>query len=467
MVSGAASPQEVERSWRTPSRAWYSVIVLSLVSMMSNIDRGIVNLLVGPMKRDLHLTDSEISLLIGATFSIAYVFLSFPLSRLADTRSRKVILTTGLTLWSFATMLCGLAQALWQLFAARALVGAAESVKGPCSMSMIADLVPHEKLPRAFAIFQLGITGGMAGALVVGGLLLTLFSGLPPLYLPGGIVVHDWHLVLLATGFPGLLLAAVMAMTVREPARRDRTDHDGVPLREVARFLGKHWQFYLPLFAGIAIASIESYGLQAWRPAFFDRSYGWRPERIGPLLGGAILVATPLGLYLGTLVAEYLTRRRPQDALVLSCLIAYGLAMPLFAIMPLMPDPWAALALAFFGFTAWSMSAPGQNAAIQIVTPNAMRGQVSALYLFSISVVGGGFGPTAIALITDHVFRDEAMLRYAMATFSLIVGPLVLLSIASAVRPYRAAYRQMQGSPRPWPDTIDNPTSQRRVACSG
>ena len=451
LESEVVAHQAAERAYTLPasSRAWYSVVVLALVSMMSNIDRGIVNLLVGPIKRDLHLSDTEISLLIGLTFSFAYVLFSFPLSRLADTRSRKVILTTGLTLWSLATVLCGLAQQLWQLFAARALVGAAESVKGPCSMSMIADLVPHDKLPRAFAIFQLGITGGMAGALALGGVLLAAFAGLPPLSLPGGIVVRDWHLVLLATGLPGLLLALVMWGTVHEPERRDRRSKSAVPLRDVVRFLRLNWKFYAPLFLSIAIASIESYGLQAWRPAFFQRTYGWGPERVGPLLGGAILIATPLGLSLGTLLSEYLNKRRPQDALVVSCLLAYGLTLPMFVAMPLMPDPWLSLALGFLGFTALSMTAPGQNAAIQLVTPNEMRGQISALYLFAISVVGGGFGPTAIALITDRFFHDEAMLRYAMAGFTLMVGPVILLLILSAVKPYALAYRRMQSRGRP------------------
>lgn len=444
----ALSPPAVERAWAwsASSRAWYSVVVLSLVSMMSNIDRGIVNLLVGPIKRDLHLSDTLISLLIGLTFSFAYVLFSFPLARLADVRSRKVILTTGLTLWSIATMLCGLAQQLWQLFAGRALVGAAESVKGPCSMSMIADLVPADRLPRAFAIFQLGITGGMAGALVVGGFLLTAFAGMPALTLPGGPVVRDWHMVLLVTGLPGLLLALVMLFTVREPLRRDRKTAEGVPLREVLRFLGQNWTFYAPLFLSIAIASVESYGLQAWRPAFFERTYGWGPERAGPLLGGAVLIATPLGLFLGTLLAEHLDRKRPKDALMIACLSCYGLAMPLLVAMPLMPGPWLSLFCGFLGFTAWSMTAPGQNAAIQIVTPNAMRGQISALYLFSISVVGGGFGPTAIALITDKVFQDEAMLRYAMSGFTLMVGPLILLLIFGAVKPYTRAYERMRAT---------------------
>jgi hypothetical protein len=256
-------------------------------------------------------------------------------------------------------------------------------------------------------------------------------------------------MVLLVTGLPGLLLALVMFATVKEPARRDRKSAAAVPLRDVLRFLGLNWRFYGPLFLGIAVAAVESYGLQAWRPMFFERTYGWGPERVGPLLGGAILIATPLGLYLGTLLAEYLSRRRPQDALLVACLISYGLAMPLLVAMPLMPNPWLALGSGFFGFTAWSMSAPGQNAAILIVTPNEMRGQISALYLFSISVVGGGFGPTAIALITDRVFHNEAMLRYALSGFTLMVGPVILLLIFSAVKPYAKAYQRMQAGGAP------------------
>ena len=446
LQSESVSDPAAERAWSLPaaSRAWYSVVILSLVSMMSNIDRGIVNLLVSPIKRDLHLSDTAISLLIGSTFSLAYVLFSFPLSRLADTGSRKIILTTGLSLWSGATMLCGMAQQLWQLFAARALVGAAESVKGPCSMSMISDLVPHESLPRAFAIFQLGITGGMAGALVVGGALLALFASMPPITLPGGIPVHDWHMVFLVTGLPGLLLALVMVLTIGEPVRRDRKVKGSVPLRDVAGFLKLNWTFFVPLFLSIALASIENYGLQAWRPAFFERTYGWGPERAGPLLGGAILIATPLGLFLGTLLAEHLTKRRPKDALLLSCLASYGLSAPLLVAMPLMPNPWLSLSCGFVGFTAWSMTAPGQNAAIQIVTPNEMRGQISAIYLFSISVVGGGFGPTAIALITDKVFHSEAMLRYAMSGFSVIVGPLIVFLIFAAIGPYARAYQRLR-----------------------
>ncbi|MDB5717182.1 MAG: major facilitator superfamily protein [Sphingomonas bacterium] len=440
----ASDPINPAEPWPSAGRAWYAIVIIALVSMMSNIDRGIINLLVEPIKRDLALSDTSVSLLVGFAFSFFYMLSGLPMARVADSRSRKVILTTGLAIWSIATALCGLAQTFWQLFAARGLVGAGESVKGPCSMSMIADLVPRERLPRAFAIYQLGITAGMSGSMIIGGLLLAMLANMPPLNLPGGIVIKDWHMVFMLCGIPGLLLALLMALTIREPARRGRKHKGSVPIRDVARFLRINWRIYVPLLLSIAIASIETYGLLVWRPAFYERTYGWGPAMIGPILGVVMLIATPIGLALGTALAEFFIRRKRDDAMLRVCFISHALSVPLAVAMPLMPSPWLALTLGMLAAIAAAMSAPGQNSAIQIITPNEMRGQISAVYLFTISVIGGGFGPTAIALITDNVFQDEAMLRYAMASFAAIVGPIGVLLIWLAMKPYAAAVRALE-----------------------
>jgi MFS family permease len=424
-------------------RAWYTVVIIALVSMMSNIDRGIINLLVQPIKRDMALSDTSVSLLVGFAFSFFYMLFGLPMARVSDSRNRKIILTSALALWSFATALCGLAQTFWQLFAARGLVGAGESVKGPCSMSMISDLVPRNRLPRAFAIYQLGITAGQSGSLIIGGLLIALLSGMPAIHLGAGFVIKDWHLVFLLCGIPGLLLALLMVVTIREPARRGRQVKGQVPVRDVARFVGSNWRIYLPLLLSIAIASIESFGMVVWRPAFFERTYGWGPSVAGPLLGTMMLVATPLGLFLGTALAEHFIRRRRDDAMLRVCLYSHALAIPFAVAMPLMPNPWLSFAMGILAATASGMSAPGQNSAIQIITPNEMRGQVSAIYLFGISVVGGGLGPTAIALITDFVFQDEAKLGYAMALFAAVVGPIGVLLTWLAMKPYAAAIKRI------------------------
>jgi MFS family permease len=429
--------------WPGATRAWYTVVVIAVVSFVSNIDRGVINLLIHPIKRDMHLSDTSVSLLVGFAFSFFYMVCGLPMARVSDSRSRKIILTGALTVWSFATALCGLAQTYWQLFAARGLVGAGESVKGPCSMSMISDLVPRHHMPRAFAIYQLGINAGQGGALIVGGFLLAAFAGMAPIHLPAGIVIADWHMVFLLCGVPGLILALLMATTTKEPARRGRKAGAKAPVKEVGRYVGAHWRIYLPLLLSIAVASIESFGMVAWRPAMFERTYGWGPATAGPLIGTMMLIGTPIGLFAGTALAEYFTRRGRPDAMVRASLCSHMLMVPFSVAMPLMPTASLSFAMGLCATIAAGMASPGQNSAIQIITPNEMRGQINAVYLIAISVIGGGFGPTAIALLTDYVFHDEMMLRYAMALFAVIVGPIGITLTWLAMKPYGAAVHRI------------------------
>ncbi len=408
---------------------------------MSNIDRGIINLLVEPIKRDFGLSDTSVSLLVGFAFSFFYMICGLPMARVADSASRKVILTTALATWSFATALCGLAQNFWQLFIARGIVGGAESCKGPSSMSMISDLVPRDKLPRAFAIYQLGITAGMSGALILGGALLGILKGMPPIDL-GWIVLKDWHLVFMLAGAPGLLLALVMAFTIKEPRRYGRRNVGKAPIKDVAKFIAGNWRVYVPLLLAIAIGSIETFGMVVWRPTFFERTYGWGPEIAGPVIGLMMLIATPLGLALGAALAERLIRKGVDDAMIRVVFYSHILTVPFAVAMPLMPNPWLSFVMGLFASTAAGMAAPGQNSAFQIMTPNEMRGQVSAVYLFTISVIGGGLGPTAIALMTDNIFQDEAMLRYSMSLFAAIVGPIGVVLLWLTLRPFAEAVRR-------------------------
>jgi MFS family permease len=217
-----------------PAVAWYAVCLIAFISTLSNIDRSVITLLVQPIKRDLLLSDTEISLLIGFAFSFFYMIFGLPMSRLTDVKPRKVILATGLTIWSIATVLCGLAQNFWQLFAARGLVGAGESVKGPNSMSLISDLVPREKFPRAFSIYQLGITGGMAASMIIGGVLIAAFDGMT-IIVPGLGIIRDWQMVFFICGAPGVLVAIILMTTVPEPVRKGRKVKGSVPIRDVFR----------------------------------------------------------------------------------------------------------------------------------------------------------------------------------------------------------------------------------------
>jgi len=442
----AAAEQESDPVQAAGPGAWYSVWLICAVTLFQNVDRSIINLLVQPIKHDLVLTDTEMGLILGLAFSLFYMAIGLPLSRLADRRSRKHILAIGLAVWSLATGLSGAARTFVQMFAARGIVGGAESVAGPSTMSMIADLVPRRKLPRAFAIYQLNISVGQAGALVLGGALLAFFTRMGPVSLPLIGPAKPWQLTFLACMVPGLLLAMILMLTVREPRRMGQRRAEPASVREVVGYVVSHRAVYVPLLLSIGIHAIDSMGLAAWRPAFFERTYGWNPQRVGPLLGMSMLVSTPIALVCGTWLAERLSRGGRADAMVRACLTCQLLSMPFTISTPLMPTAWAAFICGTIGTTFGLMAAPAQNSAIQLVTPGAFRAQVSALYLFTISAVGTALGPLVVALATDFVLKDEAMLRYSMSGFALVMAPIGTLMMWLAMKPYGRAFARLHGS---------------------
>ena len=278
---------------------WYSVFVLALVAMLAQIDRGVISLVVQPMKRDLDLSDTEVSILIGFAFTFFYAVVSPPVSRLADRGARKTVIAVSLSVWSLGTALCGLAQSFWGFFAARAVVGGAEGGSSPASLSMIADVVPRESLPRAFAIYNSGVMGGMALSLVFGGLLLGLLAGVPTLHIPVVGAIHNWHLVFIIVGLPGLTVAALIMVTVPEPKRKGGHRPEGYPLREVLAFVWTNRAMHVPLLLGVLIMSMQSFGMAAWAPAFYERTFGWGPAVAGPWLGMIGLVSALIGLFVG------------------------------------------------------------------------------------------------------------------------------------------------------------------------
>ena len=291
--------------------AWYVIGMLALINALDNIDRGIISLLIQPIKRDLGLTDTEIGLLTGIAYSGFYALVGLPMSRLADTGNRKYILSFGVTLWSLATALGSLAQNFWHLFFSRAGTGAGESLKGPNALSMISDLVPREKLPRAISLYSMGIVGGMAFSLILGGTLLGLFHG-KAFAGPFGIVFHDWQMVLMLVGLPGVLVALLFFLTVKEPARLGRKSGDKPPLLEILRFLFANFGYYGWFLLGTALLQIEATGLLNWRVAFYERTYGWGPAIAGPFLGVMALVTTPIGLVAGAWLGERMARSGDQ-----------------------------------------------------------------------------------------------------------------------------------------------------------
>lgn len=243
--------------------------MLSIVLMLSQIDRNIITLLVAPIKKDFGLSDVKVSLLLGPSFIVLYIFMGLPLSRLTDTKSRRMMITLGLTFWSIMTAACGLAQTFDQLFLARVGIGAGESVNGPATYSMLADNFSRERLPRALAVLNIGFVAGAGFSLILGGQIIGALAAVPIYHLPLIGDVHSWQLVFIAIGLPGLLAAAVMG-TVKEPPRRGlgNAKSSAPSVKEVIAFLRDNQAIYVPMIGGIAITYLLAAGVQNWGPVF-------------------------------------------------------------------------------------------------------------------------------------------------------------------------------------------------------
>ncbi len=305
---------------------------------------------------------------------------------------------------------------------------------------MIADVIPKEKLPRAYAIYNTGFMAGGAAALFFGGLLMGAFANMEPIPVPGIGLIRDWQLVFIILGLPGLLVAAIWMLTVKEPQRTASYKKGGYPLRDVFGFVWSNRRMHIPLLLGSLLNSIQMFGALAWIPAFYERTYGWGPEIAGPLLGPINMGSALFGLFGGAYLTEWLGRRR-DDANIRMMFFGNLLSIPFIVAQPLMPTPVLALALGALGGSIAAMSGAGYNSALQVSTPNAMRGQINALYLFVIAAVGGGAGPLIVGLLTDFVAGSEEDLRYVLFYFRMVLAPIDAVLIWLAIRPYGRAHR--------------------------
>jgi len=446
---GGAGAVESNGGFPPARQGWYAVSILAVTTTFALLDQGIIGLLIQQIKRDFTLTDTEAGLLLGPAFVIFYAFLGLPLSRFVDRSNRTVIISIGIFVWSIATAICGLASSFIHLFLARIMVGAGEAINGPASYSIVSDYFPRDKLPRAIATMQIGSVAGGGLSMLLGGAMIWIIAtvGSPDLPLVG--VLRPWQVVFIAVGLPGVFVSLLM-LTVREPPRHGlRMDREKVGFWKAMGYLGTHFAIFGPMFIGLTLGSLDGGG-RAWGAAFFERTYGWSPAQYGLTSGLLQIVLMLIGLYIGTRLVEAMLRRGLEDApmrLVIYCRLA---ALPAAIAMPLMPDPWLALAFSGVGMLTLGMSGPSLNAVLQIVTPNQIRGQVTALYLFIYFIVGSGLSPLVTGMVTDYVFTSPDDLRWSILLLHVIFLPTALIVTCLGWKPYREEVRRLnRDDPQP------------------
>lgn len=430
-----------EAPWPNPLYAWFVVGVLMLAYMNSFIDRQILSLLVEPIRADLGISDTQVSLLAGLAFSIFYTLMGLPLARLADQSNRRNIIAVGIGAWSVMTALCGAAQNFWQLFLARIGVGVGEAALSPAAFSMISDYFPKDRLARAISVYSMGVYFGAGLALMIGGLVIKMVSNLPPVELPllGEIVA--WKMTFFAIGLLGLPVI-LLVLLIREPLRRGAAQDapsQGASFAELRAFVGENrwtiiWHFAAYSFIGIAIVNYLT-----WAPTLFIRTWGWDAPTVGLVYGGLTFVLGTAGVYTGGFVADWLHQRGKPDAILRATLYGGILVLPVAVATPLMPtEELAVVGLALTTFLlAYPQGLPA--AALQVIAPNRLRAQMTALYFLVGNLIALGIGPTLVALVTDYGFEDPQMLRYSLAIVCALAIPLGIVSVALSLKPYRAS----------------------------
>ena len=415
--------------------AWFVVGVLMLAYVFSFVDRQILSLLVGPIRKDLGISDTEMSLLIGASFAVFYTFCGIPLGRLADSRSRRGIITVGLLVWSLATAACGLANRYWQLFLCRIGVGVGEAALSPAAYSLITDYFPKESRATAISVYSMGIYLGSGIAFLVGGLVINFAMKHGPVLLPLIGEIRPWQVVFLILGAAGILFSAAL-LSVREPAR-GAGGTTPAPVGEVLAHLRRNWRTVLCHNFGFAMISFSSYGAAAWITSYFVRVRGWAAGDFGQVYGYIIMVFGCSGIVFGGRLADWLARKGHTDATMRVGLYAACASIPLGGIYILLPDAnWAVAALAPAVFCL-SMPFGVAPAGIQEIMPPNMRGQASALYLFIVNLIGLGLGPTAIAVVTDYVFHDDNAVGMSMLLVGAAAQLTAVVLLRAGLKPFR------------------------------
>lgn len=427
--------------WPARGAAYYGLAVIILATMLNFFDAQVFSMMAQRIKVDFGLTDEQVGFLIGPANVIFYVLVGIPMARLVDVYPRKIVLACGVAVIGGITALGGLAQSFTQLFGSRMLVGAGGSAHAPGAFSMLADYFPPARLPRAIGFLQLGFIGGNALGIFLGGLLISLAAAWPAIHWMG-LTTHGWQWVLMMVGAPGLLVSGLLLLA-KEPPRRGTAAHGApLPWKALLRELRSRRGIYLPMFIGLGLSAAQSAGLQAWRAPFLIRTYGWTEAQIGRWMGLVFLVSALVGAFFGTVFVEWLAKRY-SDANLRAAAILFALAAPCEIAAPLMPS--AALSLACLGgaLVCGLASAVPQNAAIQRITPNELRGRVTAVYLF-MYIAFGALGSQLIGSVTMRVFRSDADLWKSIVLTASILMPLAALIISLGIKPYGREVQRLE-----------------------
>ena len=367
----------------------YAISLLLVVYTFNFVDRQILALLMEPIKADLQLSDTQLGFLSGIAFAVFYCTLGIPIARWADRGNRVTIISIALALWSAMTALCGLATNFVQLLLARIGVGIGEAGCSPPAHSLIADYFPRAERSKAVSLYMMGVPLGILGGYLVGGWVSQFYG---------------WRIAFMVVGVPGVLLALLVKLTLREPVRGQSdgiaTDNQTQPrLREVFSILLQQ-RSLVHMVAGITLATFAGIGAMQWIPSYYIRSHGMTTGELGTWLAFVTGIGGLVGVYLGGFFTH---RFGADDERIQARILAISTAlMPLVLFVALQ---WSdarisLLCLFFFNLLYFFYYGPSFSL-VQGLANIKIRALTIAIVMFVQNLIGAGLGPQSVGLISD------------------------------------------------------------------
>ena len=435
-------------TYPTASAAHSTLALLCVAYILAMLDRQILSLLVGPIRAAFGISDFQFSLLQGAAFALFYTVAGLPLGWLADRYCRKRIIAASIFVWSSMTMAFGLSKNFTQLFVTRAGVGAGEAGLTPAAYSLISDSYPPNKLPFALAIYKASIPIGGGLSLILGGVLYEYYAAHPDFSWPVFGHLEPWQSTMISIGLPGLMVS-LMVLTIQDPGRKGMMSgssgtQSGTRISDVILFLWERRRCYGPIFLGSSFLGIASYGSAAWYPELMVRHYGVSKSEIGTAFGLIVCVFSSLGIVLGPRFSSILANRGYTDSHIRCVLIVTCLSVVPATAAPLLGSYYLTLFVLIPTTFIGTMYLGLVAATIQLCTPNEMRGQTTALYIFFSNIIGLAIGSSVLAAFTDFVFDNDQAIDLSIASLHIIFLPTAALLFWYGLPGVRNSLRESQ-----------------------
>ena len=424
-------------------RAWYAVSVLLYANVVSYMARIAISLVVQPIKHDLGISDTRISLLQGLSFTLFFVVMGLPCGWLADRVNRRNLLLPATLLWCAMAILGGLSASYGELFASRIFLGIGEAALVPAGFSIIADYFPPQRRGKPIAIFMGASALGVGLGTLGGGLILKALAAYPDFHLPGLGTLAPWRALFCLTALPGLL-GVVALLTLEEPVRHaaGAPQAAGAARGGFLAFVRGARGALTPVYAGSALTTLAFYALVAWSVTLFVRHYHLGIPAAGLVVGVINTAVGFLAMYGGGVLGDRLAVGSRPGGRLRVAVPAMGAAVPgllLLCLAPSTAPAWAIVGLVIANGGLY-MAGGAFYPAIQDVAPNAFRGQSVAIMLFGNNLIGATLGPTLVALATDGLFHDPDRLATSLA---IVIIP-ALVAAAVIVRSGYAEFGRAQ-----------------------